>query len=97
MPPKRASRPILAKPPGAHPRLTYRIGKARNTVGERIRSMRMNRKMTQEDLAGACQRLGWRIGRVIVAKLEMGEREVTDLELTILAKALGVKVGDLFD
>ena len=34
---------------------------------------------------------------IIVAKLEMGEREVTDLELTILAKALGVKVGDLFD
>lgn len=59
--------------------------------------MRMNRKMTQEDLAGACQRMGWRIGRVIVAKVEMGEREVTDLELTILAKALSVKVGDLFD
>ena len=53
--------------------------------------------MTQEDLAGACQRLGWRIGRVIVAKIEMGEREVTDLELTILARTLAVKVGVLFD
>ena len=94
---KRPSRKTPVKPAGAHPRLTYRIGKARNTVGERIRSMRMNRKMTQEDLAGACQRLGWRIGRVIVAKVEMGEREVTDLELTILARAFAVKVGDLFD
>ena len=97
MPPKRLPRPKPDKPPGAHRRLSYRVGKARNAVGERIRSMRLNRKMTQEDLAGSCQRLGWRIGRVIVAKVEMGEREVTDLELTILAQALGVKVGDLFD
>jgi len=59
--------------------------------------MRINRKLTQEDLAAACQRSGWQIGRVIVAKIEMGEREVTDLELTVLAKALAVKVADLFD
>jgi len=97
MPSKRLPRRNSKKPPGAYRRLSYRVGKSRNAVGERIRSMRINRKMTQEDLAGACQRLGWRIGRVIVAKVEMGEREVTDLELTILARALGVKIGDLFD
>ena len=97
MPSKRSPRSNSQKPPGAHQRLSYRVGKSRNAVGERIRSMRINREMTQENLAGACQRLGWRIGRVIVAKIEMGEREVTDLELTILARALSVKIGDLFD
>jgi len=47
-------------------------------------------------LTARCARAGWDIGESIVAKIEAGFRCVTDRELLRLAKALRVKLHDLF-
>jgi hypothetical protein len=57
--------------------------------------MRLEAKLTQDDLAAACQRAGWDIDRIIVAKIEMSEREVTDLELKLLSVVLKSTPNDL--
>ena len=48
--------------------------------------------MTQEDLAAKLQVEGVLIERNSVCKLEIGERFVTDYELTVLAKILDVSM-----
>ncbi len=66
-----------------------------NIVGGRVKLARMRRKspLTQRELAEKLQLQGWDADRVVVAKIEVGIRQVTDLELVKLAKALGVSVG----
>lgn len=58
--------------------------------------MRKERGMTQEQLAAHCHRAGWDIDRIIIAKIEVAEREVTDLELRLLCQVLKVSPNDLF-
>jgi transcriptional regulator with XRE-family HTH domain len=48
--------------------------------------------MSQEALADAA-----RIGRSYMSGIERGVRNCSTLHLVKLARALGVKVGDLFD
>ncbi len=66
-----------------------------NIVGQRVRLARQQRKtrLTQKELAAKLQLQGWDADRVVVAKIEVGIRQVTDIELVKLAKALGVTVA----
>jgi transcriptional regulator with XRE-family HTH domain len=67
-----------------------------NVVGPFVRRARVARELSQPDLAAKCQRMGWNVGRDIIARIEARVRLVTDTELLFLAKALQVPVGDLF-
>lgn len=66
-----------------------------NLVGQRVRLARLGKspKMTQLELAKKLQLAGWDITRGGVAKIEAGVRGVSDIELSKLAKALGVTAG----
>ncbi len=66
-----------------------------NIVGTAVKKFRRSRKWTQEELAGACQLLGWDIVRETVLKIEHGQRRVVDAEVLILSKALGCTLEDL--
>lgn len=68
----------------------------RNIVGRQVAALRNERGMSQSDLATACQLSGWDISRETLAKLESGIRWVADSELLLLAKALKVKVVNLY-
>lgn len=46
-------------------------------------------------LAAKCSVLGWAIDRQIVAHIESGAREVSDLELRVFCIALKVEPNDL--
>ena len=70
--------------------------KGRNIVGEQVRRLRYERKLSQPQLAAKCQRLGWDIGRDTIAKIEARSRWVGDFELVFLARALAVNLKDLF-
>lgn len=67
-----------------------------NICGERVRRYRLRlpnnkfpgRPVSQEVLAARAQAMGWDIGRDVIAKIELGERCVTDKELEQLAKLL---------
>lgn len=70
----------------------------RNIVGPNVQRIReqMIPPMTQERLARELQMLGWDADRFTVSKIERGQREITDKEIVLIAKALGVSVGELF-
>jgi len=73
--------------------------KSRNIIGNRVKLARKNAKppITQTDLAARLQVHGIRFERVTISKIETGYREVSDIEIAAIAKALGVTVGWLFN
>ena len=67
-----------------------------NITGRQVAKVRTARGLSQDALAGKCQRAGWDISRGTLAKIEAGVRCVSDSELLLLARALEVTVSDLF-
>lgn len=69
----------------------------RNSIGTTVAKLRTQQALTQEDFAGRAATEGWQISRDTVKRIESGEREITDKEIRLLAKALRVPIGVLFD
>ena len=72
------------------PRHVARQRTDRNSIGTTVKRLRQQQNLTQEDLAGRAAAVGWSISRDAVKRIERGEREVTDIELRLLAAALRV-------
>jgi transcriptional regulator with XRE-family HTH domain len=64
--------------------------KSLKRLGEAVRAARKERGMSQEALADAAG-----IDRSHMGKIERGERNVTLLNVTRIAKAIGCKASDL--
>ena len=64
----------------------------KNVSGERIREARLKRRLTQEGLAAKLQIEGVIMERDSVSRMEIGTRFVTDYELMVLSKVLGVSL-----
>jgi transcriptional regulator with XRE-family HTH domain len=60
--------------------------------GRRLKALRIEREMTQEDLANAAD-----VSTVFISSIERGKYAPSFDNLQKLAKALGVSVKDLFD
>jgi len=69
----------------------------RNIVGRTVARLRTERGLTQEQLAARCHVRHWDVSRDVIKRIERGEREVTDRELTYLAKALRAPIQALFE
>ena len=67
-----------------------------NAVGEKIRALRLQHKMTQKQLVLQCRSRGLNLSRGTLAKIEARIRLITDCELFIIAKVLNEPMGDLF-
>lgn len=67
-----------------------------NIIGRQVAKVRTAKGLSQDALAGKCQRAGWDISRGTLAKIEAGVRCVSDGEILLLAKALEVSVEELF-
>jgi len=67
-----------------------------NVVGPKIRELREAQGLTQEEFAAKCNVLKWDISRGTLAKIEAKVRRITDEEVALLAKVLGVEVGALY-
>ncbi|HMN14724.1 MAG TPA: helix-turn-helix transcriptional regulator [Bellilinea sp.] len=67
----------------------------KNIIGQRVKSARarFTPRMTQQQLAARLQLDNWDIDRSGIAKIEMGLRRVTDIELVRLAAALEVSAA----
>lgn len=74
---------------------SFRLGSSRNAVGERVRTLRKRAGLTQRDLAARCHVQGWDVDQQMIANLEGGVREVTDLELLVLCRCLQVRPDEL--
>lgn len=76
-------------------RRAYQPDEAKNAVGQILRRIRSAFGWSQEDLAAQCHRRGWDIDRVMVAKIELQLRSITDLELLKLCETTGASPGEL--
>ena len=48
------------------------------------------------DLAARLQTLGMKVDQAAISRIESGNYEITDIEITLIAKALNVDIGWLF-
>jgi len=65
-------------------------------VGPQIQLVRYRLGLTQEQLAARCQLLGLDISRSTLAQIEARFRCVTDSELFLFSRVLGVATDSLF-
>jgi len=68
-----------------------------NHVGKAVAQLRKAQRLTQDALAARAQVAGWEVSTDIIRKIELGAREVTDIELKKLAKMLRVPALVLVD
>lgn len=70
-----------------------------NACGDRVRIYReaLPAKPSQKGLADLLQLEGLDLDKNAVQRIESGQRFVTDIELRVLAKVLGVSYSDLLD
>lgn len=71
-------------------------GKA-NIVGKRILELRKKQKLSQEELAAKMQLNNIEISQKVISRIEKQERFVTDYELLIFSRVLGVDIYDLLE
>ena len=71
-------------------------GKASNMVGDKVRELRMAKKMSQKLLSEKLETYAVYICRGSMSRIEEKRRTVTDIELYGLAQVLGVDIGDFF-
>lgn len=75
----------------------YNYQGKKNVSGEKIREMRVKRRMSQSDLAARIQIEGVMMERDSISRIESGARFVADYELLVFAKVFGVEVESLLE
>lgn len=65
-------------------------------LGQNIRTLRLKRKLSQEQLAAQLQTRGCDITRSALAKMEVGQRHIYSDELKLLHELLDVSYEELF-
>lgn len=68
-----------------------------NLCGRRVAQIRKEKKLSQRKLAVKMQLLGFDVDHYFIRRVENGERFVTDIDLVIIARALGVSITDLLN
>ena len=64
----------------------------RKSVGNRIRQLRKERKLTQDDLADLSL-----LDRTYITSVERGHRNISIVNLEKISKALNIEIKELFD
>jgi transcriptional regulator with XRE-family HTH domain len=67
-----------------------------NVMGATLRRLRLDRNLTQTQLAAKCSVLGWDVSAGTIAKVETHLRSVYDAELLIYARVLRVPLAALY-
>lgn len=75
----------------------YDYNGKKNISGDRIRQARVVQRMRQEDLAAKLQIAGVNMERDSISRIEIGTRFVSEFELKVFAKVLGVSVLWILD
>jgi transcriptional regulator with XRE-family HTH domain len=64
----------------------------KNRFGSRVKELRQKKGLSQESLAHVCG-----LDRTYVGSVERGERNISLLNIHLIARALGIPVKDLFN
>ncbi len=65
-------------------------------MGQKIRKMRMDQNLSQEQLSAQLQVRGCDITRSALAKIEVGQRHIYPDELKALKEIFGISYDELF-
>lgn len=63
---------------------------SKNIIGKNLKKIRLERNLTQSDIAAALQLKGYEFDRITILRIENGLRFVPDYEVKILCEVLGV-------
>ena len=66
-----------------------------NLCGRRVALIRKEKKLSQRKLAAKMQILGFDVDHYFIRRVENGERFVTDIDLVIFSRSLGVSISTL--
>ena len=66
-------------------------------IGEKIRTLRINKLLTQEQLAAKLQVLGCDVTRSALAKIEVGQRHLYPDEIRALKEILKVSYDEILE
>ena len=69
----------------------------KNACGIQLRQLRVQKRLSQGDLAARVQIAGVTLERDSISRIESGTRIVSDYELYIFAKVLGTNITTLLD
>ena len=72
-------------------------GNDMNIVGDKIKTLRVNKKISQQELSNKLETLAIYVCRGSISRIEDKKRTVTDIELFGLSKVLGVSIESLFE
>lgn len=70
--------------------------KQKNMIGPKVRQLRMEKHMSQQELSAKLETLAIYICRGSISRIEDQSRTVTDIELYGLSKILDVPMEELF-
>lgn len=70
---------------------------SKNIIGKNLKKIRLERNLTQSDIAAALQLKGYEFDRITILRIENGLRFVPDYEIKILCEVLGVSYEDLLN
>lgn len=68
-----------------------------NITGSQIKKLRIKAGLSQRQLSEKLELEAVYTCRGSISRIENGQRAVTDIELSAIAKVLGVSVNELFD
>lgn len=67
----------------------------KNIIGKKVRELRIQKGLTQDQLAAKLEINEIKIDRIVISRIESGNRFVSDYELLEIAKALDVTPNQL--
>lgn len=68
-----------------------------NICGQRIRTLREKKRLTQDQLAAKLQIEGLGVNQNSISRIETGKRIIADFELKAIAKVLDVDINALLE
>ncbi len=75
----------------------YWSGDSKNIIGNKVRTLRLQRGLTQKSLAEKLQLMGMEFSDLTVLRIENGSRFVPDYEVRAIAEVFGVSCDDLLN
>ncbi|MBO5082461.1 MAG: helix-turn-helix transcriptional regulator [Lachnospiraceae bacterium] len=74
----------------------YWDGKIKNLVGPKVKELRIQKKLTQKNLAIQLQLLGYEFNELTILRIEQQTRFVSDIELLALATFFDIEIRELY-
>lgn len=69
----------------------------KNIIGKNLKRIRLEKRLTQNDIAAMLQLQGCEFDRITISRIENGLRFVPDYEVKLLCKVLNISYSQLLD